>query len=85
MKYVLLITILALSSIFGIATAGLVTQGITYQGMLTDSGGNPLTGTYSVTFRLYGTPTGGTALSTDMHSVTAKNGKFTTTITFDQS
>ncbi|MDD1720355.1 MAG: hypothetical protein LUQ25_09875, partial [Methanoregulaceae archaeon] len=85
MKYVSLLTLLALSSIFGIATAGLVSQGITYQGILTDNGGNPLTGTYSVAFRLYGVATGGTALSTDTHSDTARNGKFTTTVTFDLS
>lgn len=68
----------------GIATAATVTQSITYQGKLTNAAGSPLTGAYSVTFILYDAVTGGTALSTDTHSVTATNGLFTTPITFSQ-
>ncbi|MCK5640380.1 MAG: hypothetical protein KAJ19_06270 [Gammaproteobacteria bacterium] len=59
--------------------------GINYQGMLTDSGGNPLDGTYEMTFRLYEVPSGGTALDTDTHSVEVENGLFNTEIDFDQS
>jgi len=33
---------------------------ITFQGKLTDTAGNPLTGVYALTFRLYGSETGGT-------------------------
>ena len=67
----------------GIVSAATVTQNITYQGKLTDAAGNPLTGTYSVTFKLYDVSSGGTALATDIHSVTASKGLFTTQITAD--
>lgn len=39
-----------------------VTNGINYLGRLTDRSGSPLTGTYTMTFGLYETATGGTAL-----------------------
>ncbi|RPI38920.1 MAG: hypothetical protein EHM53_07550, partial [Methanoregulaceae archaeon] len=58
----------------GIATAAPVTSSITYQGKLTNAAGGPLTGTYSVTFKLYDASTGGITLNTDTHSVTATNG-----------
>ena len=78
----ILISVTILLAMCGIAPAATVTQSIPYQGMLTDSSGNPLTGTYSVTFRLYDVATGGTALATDTHSVTTTQGLFTTTLTF---
>jgi hypothetical protein len=80
-KYLVLFAVIALISLTaGIATAAVVTNSITYQGKLTNAAGSPLTGTYSVTFKLYDASTGGTTLSTDTHSVTATNGLFTTTI-----
>ena len=66
-------------------TASTVTTGISYQGMLTDSGGNPLSGTYTMTFKLYNVSSGGTALDTDTHSVEVENGLFNTNIDFAQS
>ena len=60
--------------------AGAVTASINYEGRLTDSGGNPLSGMYTMTFVLYETATGGTALATDTHSVTVTDGLFSTTI-----
>lgn len=51
---------------------------IPIQGRLTDDSGNPLNGTYNVTFRLYGTYTGGTALCEDSRGVTVTNGLFST-------
>ena len=60
-----------------------VTQNITYQGMLTNAAGNPLTGTYTVTFRMYNVSSSGTALAIDTHSVQASKGVFTTQITAD--
>ncbi|RLC57740.1 MAG: hypothetical protein DRI80_14635, partial [Chloroflexota bacterium] len=42
---------------------------IPVQGRLTDAGGNPLDGTYSLTFRLYDVSTGGTPLCSDTNSV----------------
>jgi hypothetical protein len=64
----------------GLEAASAVTSSINYQGRLTDSGGNPLSGTYTVTFSLYETATGGTALRTDTQSVTVTDGLFSTTI-----
>ncbi|MDD1719019.1 MAG: hypothetical protein LUQ25_03070 [Methanoregulaceae archaeon] len=83
MKAITFVIVLAvLCSICGVATAATVTQAIMHQGTLTDSGGNPLTGTFTVTFRLYNVANGGTALATDTHTLTATNGKFTTTLSF---
>ena len=49
---------------------------IPIQGRLTDASGNPLNGTYLVTFRLYGVYEGGTALCTDTRSIQVNNGLF---------
>lgn len=45
------------------ATTGM----LSYQGYLTDAGGNPITGSRNITFRLYSAPTGGTALWTEAY------------------
>lgn len=58
-----------------------VSNRIPIQGRLTDAAGNPLTGTYTVAFRLYEGSSGGTALCSDSHAVTATNGLFSTDIT----
>jgi len=82
-RYLVLLAVMALVCLTaGIATAAPVSQSITYQGKLTNAAGSPLTGTYSVTFIIY--DDGGTALSTDTHSVTATNGLFTTPIAVNQ-
>jgi hypothetical protein len=65
--------------------ASAVTASINYQGRLTDSGGNPLSGTYTMTFKLYETSTGGTALRTDTQSVTVTEGLFSTRINLGTS
>lgn len=50
---------------------------IPVQGRLTDASGNPLTGLYDLTFNLYETYSGGTALCTDTATdVSVKNGLF---------
>src|SRR5258706_15797749 len=41
------------------------TSAIPYQGRLADAGGNPLDGSYSMTFKLYGLASGGSALWTE--------------------
>ena len=69
----------------GISTAATVIQDITYQGLLTDSGGNPLTGTYGITFNLYDVDYGGSPLATSVQHVLCTNGQFTTPVTFDPS
>jgi hypothetical protein len=43
---------------------------INYQGMLTDTGGNPLNGDYDLTFKIYGQSSGGSALWTETHTGT---------------
>jgi hypothetical protein len=51
---------------------------LTYQGALTDAAGNPATGTYSMTFRMYEDPAGGAALwSQTIGSVKVTDGVFT--------
>ena len=64
--------------------AGIVTavqaqapQTINFQGYLTDAAGAPLTGTYSMTFKLYTSETGGTAVWTETQpTVTVTNGVY---------
>jgi hypothetical protein len=87
MHYFLVIfAVVALMSLTaGIVMAAPSTQSIAYQGKLTDAAGNPLTGSYPVTFSLYEESLGGTALATDTHAVQATNGLFTTQITVDPS
>jgi hypothetical protein len=41
---------------------------LSYQGYLTDAGGEPLHGDVDITFRLYSTPSGGTALWAEAHT-----------------
>jgi len=72
-----------LCAMVGIATAATVTPDITYQGVLTDGSGNPLTGTYGITFRLYDVDYEGIPLATSVQHVQVINGQFTTPVTFD--
>lgn len=53
---------------------------LSYQGRLADpTTGNPKSGTFAMTFRLYGVATGGTALWTEgPKNITASNGQFST-------
>jgi len=52
-----------------------VTYGINYQGRLTDAAGNPVPdGSYTIHFRLYDVPSGGTPLSTDTDPVSVSDG-----------
>ena len=49
---------------------------LSYQGFLTDSVGNPVTGTWTVTFGLYAVPTGGQPLFEESLDVTTDKGLF---------
>lgn len=49
---------------------------VSYQGKLNDSLGNPVSGTVSVTFRLYSVDTGGTALWSETQALGVSNGIF---------
>lgn len=50
------------------------------QGRLTDASGNPLNGSFVITFSLYTVSTGGTALCDDTNTVTVNNGLFNSNI-----
>lgn len=49
---------------------------IPIQGLLTDSGGTPLNGSYQVTFRIYDVGSGGTALCTSTRTLNLVDGLF---------
>ena len=54
---------------------------INYQGYLTDSGGNPVNATVSMTFKIYAVSTGGTALwSESQNTVLVNNGIYNVTL-----
>jgi len=58
-------------------STGNVPHLINYQGRLSESGGNPLTGAYSITFTLFDDETGGSPLWTETQlSVSVSNGLF---------
>lgn len=61
------------------ASTAQIPRTLSYQGVLTDSLGNPKPdGTYSLTFRLYDTESGGTALWTEAKSLRVDRGLFST-------
>jgi len=47
-----------------------------FQGYLTDASGNPLSGTYKMTFRIYDVETGGTPLWEETQNVTVQDGYY---------
>jgi hypothetical protein len=55
-----------------------VPQTMSYQGVLTDGQGSPLSGTFSLTFRMYEQADGGTAIWEETNDVEAINGIFNT-------
>ena len=71
----MVLTVLAVSASVSLAD---VPSLVNYQGILTDSGGGPLNGTYNLTFRIYADSTTGTpALWTEVHgSVDVEDGLF---------
>ena len=50
------------------------------QGRLTDAGGNPLNGSFVITFSMYAAASGGTALCSDANTVVVNNGLFSSEI-----
>jgi hypothetical protein len=61
----------------GVTATSTVPTMISYQGQLLDSSGKPVPdGTYSMTFKLYNVPTGGTSVWQETQSVTVTNGLF---------
>ncbi len=61
---------------FVTAVAGAVPNVISYQGRLTDPGGNPLDGVYSMTFRLYTDSLAGSLIFTEVLTVPVNSGLF---------
>ncbi len=59
-------------------TEAMVMSRIPIQGQLTDNTGDPLTGNYSVTFRLYDSATDGAQLCQDTQALSLDNGLFST-------
>jgi len=71
------IALLLLISCLSVPVYAAVPKLLTYQGILKDSTGNLLTGTYSMTFKIYSASTGGTALWTETQSsVSSSSGRF---------
>jgi hypothetical protein len=56
---------------------GEIPHQINYQGMLTDTGGNPLDGDYNLTFKIYSQSSGGSALWSEAQTgISVENGLF---------
>lgn len=71
----ILITVSMFVGIAAYAVHAEVPMMINYQGYLADPGGNPVSNTVKMTFRLYNTAAGGSALWTETHnSVTVSSG-----------
>ena len=63
--------------LMGVVAQAQVPQLINYQGVLKDSGGNPITGSENIVFSIYDAPTGGTLLWQESHGgVSVTNGLF---------
>lgn len=62
-----------------ITLAGTVASKISYQGRLTDAGGNPLNGSYNLVFQLWDDATAGSQVGSDIvkNNVSVSNGLFT--------
>jgi microcystin-dependent protein len=71
----LVIMLLLLSVVCGLSYAE-IPHLINYQGRLTDNQGQPITGTKSVTFRIYDTESGGSPLWQETHTATFDRGIF---------
>lgn len=67
---------LAVACLLAGFAAAAVPQLVNYQGTLADNAGQPLHGTYSLTFRVYATSSTGVVLWTETQSVTVTSGVF---------
>ncbi len=76
---IVLATMVALLSSLALPTpsaSAAAPAALSYQGFLTDSVGNPVTGTWKVTFELYSEPSGGDSLFMESLDVTTDKGLF---------
>jgi hypothetical protein len=80
MKYIMLFTlffVIAMSQF----TSAQIPRTISYQGILTDNTGNPKPdGDYSMTFSFYETEVGGNTIWSEVKTLTANNGLFSTSL-----
>ena len=78
MKWIVVIAVIIFLLVVQIASAD-VPRKISYQGVLTDGAGTPVTdGNYDITFKIYNVDTGGSALWTETNSVGVSGGIFNT-------
>jgi endosialidase-like protein/trimeric autotransporter adhesin len=69
-------TVILVISILSITTFGQIPRTISYQGMLLDNAGQPLSVTETLTFKLYNVPSGGTILWQESKLVDINDGIF---------
>jgi hypothetical protein len=74
-KYLTIGLITLLGVLLAGCASGLFPQ-FTYQGVLTDAAGNPLDGSVSITYSIYKSSTGGTAIYSESETVTVTDGRF---------
>ncbi|MEK9138053.1 MAG: hypothetical protein AAB393_13080, partial [Bacteroidota bacterium] len=66
---------------FIIQLSAQIPRTLSYQGILSDTSGNPKPdGTYGITFRIYNVPSGGSALWSETKSLPVKRGLFATVL-----
>lgn len=75
-----LAAVLLTLALIGSGCATFLAPQFTYQGRLTDAGGNPLNGVYTFTLQIYDDATAGTSLYTDSDVITVTDGLFDTVI-----
>ncbi|MBN2088925.1 hypothetical protein JW964_04905 [candidate division KSB1 bacterium] len=68
--------VIVLLVLLTVSSQASVPQLINYQGKLSNSSGNPLSGNYAITFRIYDAATGGTLKWQEIQNVTVTNGLF---------
>jgi len=70
------INIYYVSLIFAGILSAQIPKTISYQGLLTDAGGNPVNGSQTILFKLYDVETGGTELWQETQNITVTDGIF---------
>jgi hypothetical protein len=70
--------VVILGTILGFVLAGCtgLSPQFTYQGVLTDSSGNPIDGDVTITYRIFNQASGGTSMYTENESITLTDGRF---------